>query len=290
MAKEDFCFTFFDGDATRDASHMNRTERGGYYDLIIAQRRFGPLSLDQIKKVLGSDFEQIWPALELTMKQEDGKYFIEWLRNSIQQMREHAAHQSNNGKKGGRPPKNKPDQKPNETQLKPNDNPEQSQKKPLEDGNGIGNGLVDEVKEGGAGETHDAGLVPDMIAQFKTVFPKYLFRRAVDFSEVRQIADQIAEWEALVGDSALPENSLKVKLRWGEIVAHIRSDNHFSKYSLSQINKHLPSIIQSFTNQKNGTSTHRNTPPKAGKSAGANELLDSLRADINARGESGFSG
>src|SRR5688572_9704933 len=112
MAKEDFCFTFYDGDATRDASHMNRLERGAYYDLIIAQRKFGRLSIDQIKKVLGRDFDSVWSALELSLVLVDGFYFIEWIEKSMELSRKHSRHQSENGKKGGRPPKNKPEQKP----------------------------------------------------------------------------------------------------------------------------------------------------------------------------------
>ncbi len=39
MAKEDFCFTYYDGDAARDMAHMNRLERGAYTDVIISQRK-----------------------------------------------------------------------------------------------------------------------------------------------------------------------------------------------------------------------------------------------------------
>ena len=56
MAKEDFCFTYYDGDAARDTTHMNRIERGAYHDLIISQRKFGHLTIDQVKKILGRDF------------------------------------------------------------------------------------------------------------------------------------------------------------------------------------------------------------------------------------------
>ena len=97
MAKEDFCFTYYDGDAARDTTHMNRLERGAYHDLVISQRKFGHLSLDQVKKILGRDFEECWPAIELIMKTDsDGKFFIEWLEGSIQKMRAHSKKQSQN--------------------------------------------------------------------------------------------------------------------------------------------------------------------------------------------------
>lgn len=152
MAKEDFCYTHYDGDEARDMTHMNRTERGAYTDIRIFQRKVGHLTLDQIKKVLSKDFDECWPAIELVMKQDNqGKYFIEWLENSLARAKKHSGKQSDNGKNGGRPRKNKPKHNPTETQIEPNTNPTISQKKPLGDG--------DEYEEenefelvGGAGE------------------------------------------------------------------------------------------------------------------------------------------
>jgi hypothetical protein len=100
MAKEDFCFTYYDGDALRDMSHMDRLERGAYNDVVLQQRKFGRMTLDQIKKFLGKDFMTCWPAIELIIKFEDGKYWIEWVENSIIQMRAHAKKQSDKGVKG----------------------------------------------------------------------------------------------------------------------------------------------------------------------------------------------
>lgn len=104
MAKEDFCFTYYDGDAARDMAHMNRLERGAYSDLIVSQRKFGHLRLSLIKKTLGNDFDDVWESLEIILKKdEEGKYYIEWLDNSVEKMKKQSCHQSNNGKKGGRP-------------------------------------------------------------------------------------------------------------------------------------------------------------------------------------------
>lgn len=83
MAKEDFCFTYYDGDAARDMAHMNRLERGAYTDIIISQRKFGRLTIIQIKKILGKDFEDCWPSIELVLVQDEEKFFIEWVETSI---------------------------------------------------------------------------------------------------------------------------------------------------------------------------------------------------------------
>lgn len=82
MAK-DPAFLFYDGDAARDVSHMNRLERGCYFDLIQAQRKFGGYTAEQARKILGKDFDSCWDALTLVLTQENGIFFIEWMRDSI---------------------------------------------------------------------------------------------------------------------------------------------------------------------------------------------------------------
>jgi hypothetical protein len=91
---KDPAFLFYDGDAARDVSHMNRLERGAYFDLIQAQRKFGGYTMEQARKILGKDFEEVWPALELILTMdENSKYFIEWVRTSMVNRMEHAEKQ-----------------------------------------------------------------------------------------------------------------------------------------------------------------------------------------------------
>jgi len=80
----DPAFLFYDGDAARDVSHLNRLERGCYFDLIQAQVKFHGISTGQAKKILGKDFESCWPAIEMVLLKEDDKYFIEWLKISVE--------------------------------------------------------------------------------------------------------------------------------------------------------------------------------------------------------------
>jgi len=93
----DPAFLFYDGDAARDVSHMNRLERGCYFDLIQAQRKFHGYSMEQVRKFLGNDFESCWEPLKLILSTEikDGKtyYFIEWVRNSIEKREKHSEKQ-----------------------------------------------------------------------------------------------------------------------------------------------------------------------------------------------------
>lgn len=115
-----------------------------------------------------------------------------------------------------------------------------------------------EQDEGGVGETIHSGIVPDMASQFVELNPAYPFDRLVDYPSLLEIGGKILKWQKLGGQITDRENSEKIKLRWGEIIVHIRSDGHFKKYSLSQINKHFQSIVQSLTAEPHGS--HKRTP------------------------------
>jgi hypothetical protein len=93
MAK-DPAFLFYPGDASNDTQFMNRLERGAYFDLMKAQRLFGGYTTVQLRKVLGSDFEAVWPALELVLQLDGDKYFIGWLAESISKRDSYSKKQS----------------------------------------------------------------------------------------------------------------------------------------------------------------------------------------------------
>jgi len=90
---KDPAFLFYDGDAARDVSHMNRLERGCYFDLIQAQRKFNGFTVEQARKILGKDFDSCWGALTLVLSKESDVYFIEWVRESIEKRKDHAEKQ-----------------------------------------------------------------------------------------------------------------------------------------------------------------------------------------------------
>lgn len=144
MAKEDFCFTYYDGDAARDKAHMTRLERGAYDDIISAQRKRGHLSLDDIKRVLSKDFNECWASLEWILKKDaEQKFFIEWVDKSIAKMRANSKKQ-----------KEKVDKRwKKDTESIPRYNHGKETVVPFyeyENGNEDG---IENVLEGGAGET-----------------------------------------------------------------------------------------------------------------------------------------
>jgi hypothetical protein len=91
--RSDPAFLFYPGDASDDTQFMNRLERGCYFDLLKAQKKHRKFTLAFVKKVLGRDFDQCWPAIELVLKKDGEFYFIEWVDNSINDRAAHAAKQ-----------------------------------------------------------------------------------------------------------------------------------------------------------------------------------------------------
>jgi hypothetical protein len=95
--KKDPAFLFYPAEAAEDTQHMNRLERGAYFDLLKAQRRFNNgFSLDQIKKILSRDFDSTWPAIELIMAHEEDLYFIPWVKGAIENRESHRQKQRQN--------------------------------------------------------------------------------------------------------------------------------------------------------------------------------------------------
>lgn len=105
MAK-DPAFLFYDGDAARDVSHMSRLERGCYFDFLQAQKKFGAMKMPQIQKILGKDFEECWPALNLILTYDKDMYYIGWLKDSIEKRQNYSESRAKN-RKGKNQPENK---------------------------------------------------------------------------------------------------------------------------------------------------------------------------------------
>lgn len=136
MAK-DPAFLFYSAEASEDVSHMNRLERGAYFDFLQAQRKFHGITTEQARKILGKDFEDVWPALEMILSCEDSKYFIPWMREGIKKRKEHAELQRKKIQDYWDKKKAERNNRGNSTEL------------PLRDGIGDRNGNTNEItKEG----------------------------------------------------------------------------------------------------------------------------------------------
>lgn len=239
MAKEDFCFTYYDGDAARDKAHMNRLERGAYDDLISAQRKRGHLSIADIKKVLSSDFDSCWPALEWILKKDDAeKYFIEWVDVSIEKMRRNSEKQKQKAFKRWNS---------NATDMPQHNNGIVSAM-PLEDGNGNGN-EIEEKEKGVQGEKQLGHM---MLQNFISENPGYPQHPIHDIEAICTFANFIADQNGIknrIGAHTDAEKRL-ILSEWGKIS---------SWYKSSQISKGLMfvsrfQIQEAYTQSKNNLS------------------------------------
>lgn len=77
---KDPALLWYFNDWTGGTVTMNRHQKGAYIDLLAAQFNNGPLSLIEIKTVLGSDFGSTWPTIQKKFKSENGLYFNERLQ------------------------------------------------------------------------------------------------------------------------------------------------------------------------------------------------------------------
>lgn len=263
MAKEDFCFTYYDGDAARDKAHLDRLSRGAYDDIISAQRKFGHLTLDAIKRVLGSDFEKCWPPIEWIMKvDEEGKYYIEWLNNSVEKMRAAAKKQKEKvdeywAKKKGEKYHGNTTEIP---RYKKNDTVDI----PLEDGNGYGN-IKDKEEEnkGGMGEEgeeekgttklNDTLLVPRMMTTWKAAAKTYPIDIDKDYPALQSLARFLFAQENINYDVSNSDSIGQILTIWQGLASYIASHDFFRKYSLKQVDSHIQSIIQDYHNGKQNT-------------------------------------
>lgn len=237
MAKEDFCFTYYDGDAARDKAHMNRLERGAYDDLISAQRKRGHLSIEDIKKVLSSDFEKCWGAMEwVLLTDEKDKFYIEWVDASIEKMRRQSEKQKEKADKRWK----------NDATVMPQHSHGINSAMPLEDENEDGNGSEKEKENFGKSENllNEKLLVPEMLKTFKKFNPSYPADVKKDSKPLQEIGKFISDAQKIPYNPRDTECIDKIFESWEVISKFISHDNFFKTYNLILIEKHIQTIVQ----------------------------------------------
>lgn len=76
-------FTFNCKEAAMAVSHMNRLQRGAYFDVLIAQTKFYLISENDLHRILGKDYNKVFDAIKSTLVFENGMYYIPWLRSAL---------------------------------------------------------------------------------------------------------------------------------------------------------------------------------------------------------------
>lgn len=259
MAKSDFCFTYYDGDATREMAHMNRLERGAYTDVIIQLRQRGRLTIDDLKKFLSKDFDSVWPALEWILKKDEKGFFIEWLENSIQRAATFSKIQSE--RKSG-----SSKQQPKTDSDKPNRNQKGIPVNPLGDGDEYGDGIG--IKQESGNENF---LVPEMCKVWYASFAAYTSDKESDFEGMGKVLQFISRQANLKN---IPDADDQIKiLNTLQLIADQVNREPF------WVNKPIKSIannIQEFYNKiKN--------PVNGKQSAGKGTLREQVQAERDRR-------
>ena len=95
MAK-DPAFLFYPGDWLGGTMLLTRHQKGCYIDLLMAQFNYGPLSLEQIKILLGTD-QASWTVLQAKFKKDaNGNFFNEKLATEIEKRKNFVSSRGDN--------------------------------------------------------------------------------------------------------------------------------------------------------------------------------------------------
>lgn len=280
----DPAFLYYDADVALDVAHMNRTERGCYFDLLQMYRKFRGYTMEQIGKILGTDMVLCWSAIELVLEfdEDTRKYHIPWLKNSLSKKAQHSEIQREriqkywdevrkNEKLGIETPR-KPRKKVGNTTDIPRNNNGNTTDIPLETETETKEGLEDDVggvegeeggREGFSGgdpppkegdwenfKLEGSRLPAAMMEIVLSAFPDYPCQEFKDYAACWRIAYEIAAYKNWKWQSVLNGNMDQLLAEWKEIVTWARGDPWHSTKALSFWQANFQGLIQA---KNNGT-------------------------------------
>uniref|UniRef100_A0A6M3XP84 Lin1244/Lin1753-like N-terminal domain-containing protein n=1 Tax=viral metagenome TaxID=1070528 RepID=A0A6M3XP84_9ZZZZ len=101
----DPAFLFYPGDWLGGTMTMTRSHKGAYMDLLMAQFNSGRLSIDEIKTVLGQDYESMWNVIlkKKFLVDGTGLFYNEKLDNEVTKRRKYTEGRRENLKGESKP-------------------------------------------------------------------------------------------------------------------------------------------------------------------------------------------
>lgn len=261
MAKDPAILWYWN-DWNGGTSTFTRHLKGCYIDLLSSQFNSGRLSLAEIKTVLGADFGPSWPALQKKFrKDESGMYYNERMEEEQEKRKKFTDGRRKNLLSKKQESNHKADHMGDCMGI--------HVENVNEDANGIG------VKERGSGKTIEVSRygffsddlqptqeLPEHDAGKTIEFIRLKHRKILNYAEVRD------QWEAFKIQQLTVH---KWYNDFGDMVTHFRN----------ALNLEIKNNGTGF----NRTSDSGNNPkPAGGKQAGAKQLADQLRTEIQSIG------
>lgn len=80
-------------------SWMSRTERGAYHDLLMHQSANGPMSNTMVRRILGADYNDVWPVIQCKFTEKNNLFFNEKMLSECQRVEEYSKSRSSNRRK-----------------------------------------------------------------------------------------------------------------------------------------------------------------------------------------------
>lgn len=276
-----FCFQRFNN----STMGWKDDEVGAYVRLLIRQfdKGFIPDDPGELSR-LATSFKKTWPLVGKKFKKTEiaGQLkngFMEIVRAEAVELIEK---NTSNGKKGGRPKKNRPVIK-TETETKPVGLPNESD---THNGLLVNGSDVLKSKEGVR-----QPIVQAMTDIWKELKPDYPFDVLTDGGALFEIGEFLAgplkiRWIPEAGD-----DYQKALEAWKALAKWVVADDFYKSFSLAYMakTKTLQTIWQKSKEVKNGTAVSK-TGSRNGKQAGADELAGILAAKLTGRGTADVGG
>lgn len=272
MAGRDPAFLYYDADVALDVAHMDRLERGCYFDLVQMYRKYHGYTMVQIRKILGNDYDKCWNAIELVLvyDESDQKYHVPWLRQSLEKKAQRNEKQRKNVQtRWDRAKTQKPTPENGDTMVIPSYDSGNTNSIPIiETVTETKKGLEDDVGGTGGEEVgregfFQGGLPPAtplpgaMLDCFVKAFPSYPMQAVKDYTACLQLGYQLADQLGCPWETANNGRMEEVLRKWEEIVAWIPTSPWFHTKSLSFLNDKFQDLIQAKNNGKNNGSAQQ---------------------------------
>lgn len=284
MAK-DPAFSFYAQDFIIDTFQWTRAAKGLHCDLLSIAWINGYIEANEAGEPLEMDDEGLllWRSrVKHKWIFREGKLFNNKLEETREKRKSFKESQSTKGRASAqkRSTETQPNNNPGSTPVQPGTTVEPLEKEyEKEKGNELG-------KEGGVGETNARQpIVQAMADHWKQIKPDYPYSESEDFHALFEIGKFLS---AQVKAGWLPEDDVgydSILQGWIKISTWSLTNDFYKSFSLAYMakTKTLQTIWQKSKEVKNGTSANKNITGNR-KTAGADELADSLARKLAARG------